>query len=127
MRKRYKLKKMILLNILQNKCPNCKKGKVYNESRIAFNFNRPKMNNFCPNCKFTYHKEPGFFYGAMYVSYVLTVAQGIATYIISSLFFEQDFDPRIIGIIAIVLIILSTYNMRLSRIIWIYLFRNYTR
>lgn len=118
---------MILFNIFKNKCPKCNEGKIYNEKRIFFNFGRPNMNKACPNCHFSYHKEPGFFYGAMYVSYGLTVAQGIITYIISSAFFDKAFDPRTIWVIAAVIVILSTFNMRLSRIIWIYLFRNYSK
>ena len=125
--KRYKLRIMMLLNIFNNKCPKCNEGKIYDEKRIFFNFKRPNMNRECTNCHFSYHKEPGFFYGAMYVSYGLTVAQGIITYIISSVFFDKAFDPRIIWIIAAVLIVLSTYNMRLSRIIWIYMFKIYSR
>jgi len=118
---------MKLFDILQNKCPNCKEGKIYNEKSIVFNYKRPNMNTKCSICDFSYNKEPGFFFGAMYVSYGLTVSQAIITYLIASFFFEQAFDPKIIGIIAVVLIVLSAFNVRLSRIIWIYLFKNFTR
>jgi hypothetical protein len=118
---------MKIIEILNNKCPNCLQGNIYNERSIIFNFKKPNMNSHCPNCSFSYNKEPGFFFGALYVSYGLTVAQGILTYIVASFFFERDFDPRIIAIIAFVLIILSTFNMRISRIIWIYLFKNYSK
>lgn len=118
---------MTLLNILQNKCPNCNKGKIYNEKRIVFNYRKPNMYEKCPQCNFSYHKEPGFFFGAMYVSYGVSVAQGIFTYIVSSAFFEKAFDPRIIWIIAVVLLVLAPFNLRLSRIIWIYLFKNYSK
>ncbi len=83
------------------------------------------MNNRCSNCGFNYQKEPGFFFGAMYVSYGLAVAQGILTYLIASQFFSERFDLRIIWIIALVLILLSSFNMRISRILWIYLFKEY--
>ncbi len=117
----------MIKDILTNKCPHCGKGRIFNEANIYFNFSRPKMNEYCPNCGFNYQKEPGFFFGAMYVSYGLTVAQGIITYLIASTFFEEKFDLRIIGIIAGILLLLSSFNMRLSRILWIYLFKNYSR
>lgn len=82
------------------------------------------MNHQCLECGFKYHKEPGFFFGAMYVSYILAVAQAIITYLIASLFFEEHFDSRIIVIIAIIIILLSSFNMKVSRIIWIYMFKN---
>jgi hypothetical protein len=37
----------------------------------------------------------------MYVNYGLTVAQGIATYVLAQFFFQRDFDLRIIPIIAL--------------------------
>ncbi len=117
----------MLYHILTNKCPNCKEGKIFRENNIYFNFFRPKMNENCPECGIGYHKEPGFFIGAMYISYGLTVAQGIITYFIASFFFAERFDLRIIGIIALVIILLSSFNMRMARILWLYLFKDYRR
>jgi hypothetical protein len=37
----------------------------------------------------------------MYVNYGLTVAQGIATYVLLNFFFKETFDLRIIPIIAL--------------------------
>lgn len=116
----------ILFHILKNECPNCYKGKVFNENSIFFKISLPKMNATCSSCGFKFQKEPGFFFGAMYVNYGLTVAEGIATYIITQLFFKQTFDLSIIPIIAIVLIILTPFNLRFSRLAWIYMFKNYT-
>ena len=84
------------------------------------------MNKFCPHCNFKFEKEPGYFFGAMYVNYGLTVAESIATYIIAQFFFEETFDFRIIPIIAFVIIAMASFNIRFSRILWIYMFRNYS-
>ena len=117
----------IISRILNNKCPNCDSGKVYNEKSILFQFSFPKMNDKCSNCGFLFQKEPGFFFGAMYVNYGLTVAEAIATYVISQFFFEQRFDLLIIPIIAFVIIVLTPFNLRFSRLTWIYMFKNYSR
>jgi hypothetical protein len=62
----------------------------------------------------------------MYVNYGLTVAQGIATYCIAQFFFDQTFDLRIIPIIAVVITLLTSFNLRFSRLAWIYMFKDYT-
>ena len=115
-----------LLHILNNDCPQCQKGKVFNERNIFLNFGFPKMNEYCSHCHYKFEKEPGYFFGAMYVNYGLTVAESIATYCISQFFFEETFDLRIIAIIAAVIIGLAPINIRLSRLLWIYMFKNYS-
>lgn len=115
-----------LLHILKNECPYCHKGKVFKEKNIYFKIGLPKMNKFCPHCNAKFEKEPGFFFGAMYVNYGLTVAQAIATYVIAQQFFTITFDLRIIGIIAFVIIAMASINIRLSRLLWIYMFKNFS-
>jgi len=110
---------MLLKSLIKHKCPNCKTGNIFsNKSVLSFG----KMNSSCPHCKLQYHVEPGFFYGAMYVSYILTVTEGIITYLVGQFFFEKAFDLRIIPYIIGVIILLSTTNFKLSRVLWIYLF-----
>lgn len=115
-----------IVHILNNDCPHCLKGKVFNEKSIFFNFGFPKMNEYCSHCNYKFEKEPGYFFGAMYVNYGLTVAQGIATYVIAQFFFTETFDLRIIPIIAVVIIAMASINLRLSRLLWIYMFKNYS-
>ncbi|WP_281226792.1 DUF983 domain-containing protein [Flavobacterium aquiphilum] len=115
-----------LVHILNNECPHCHKGKVFNEKNTFMTIGFPKMNQYCSHCHYKFEKEPGYFFGAMYVNYGLTVAQGIATYLISQPFFPTLFDLRIIAIIAFVIIAMSSFNIRLSRLLWIYMFKNYS-
>ena len=115
-----------LVHILNNECPNCHQGKIFDEKNIFFNIGFPKMNKNCSHCQFKFEKEPGYFFGAMYVNYGLTVAQSIATYVIAQFFFTETFDLRIIPIIAVVIIAMASFNIRLSRLLWIYMFKNYS-
>ena len=110
--------------IINNKCPKCGEGKVFKDKNIFLSIRNPEMNLECSVCKNKYTKEPGFFIGAMYVSYGLGVAEGLITYVIASLFFEKSLDLRVIPIIAIVILLLTFTNIRLSRIIWLYMFKN---
>jgi uncharacterized protein (DUF983 family) len=115
-----------IVHILNNDCPHCLEGKVFKEKNIFFNIRFPKMNEYCSHCQYKFEKEPGYFFGAMYVNYGLTVAQGIATYVVSQFFFKETFDLRIIPIIGFVILALSPFNIRFSRLLWIYMFKNYS-
>ena len=115
-----------IAHILNNDCPHCLKGKVFKEKNIFFRVGFPKMNDYCPHCNFKFEKEPGYFFGAMYLNYGLTVAQGIATYVIAQFFFKETFDLRIIPIIAFVILVMASFNIRFSRLLWIYMFKNYS-
>lgn len=79
----------------------------------------PHMNDTCPNCGHKFEKETGYFFGSMYVSYALTVAEMVTVFLVAQ-FFVKDFLP-IIGLIALFAVLLSTFNFRLSRMIWIYM------
>lgn len=115
-----------IVHILNNDCPHCHEGKIFKEKNIFFKFGFPKMNSHCSHCEYKFEKEPGFFFGAMYVNYGLTVAESIATYVIAQFFFDKAFDLRLIPIIAVVIVAMASFNIRLSRLLWIYMFKNYS-
>lgn len=116
----------IIKHILNNDCPNCYKGKVFRDKSFFFSVGFPKMNEYCSHCNNKFEKEPGYFFGSMFVSYGLGVGEAIITYFIAHQFFEKTIDLRMIPIIAVVIILLSSLNLRLSRMIWIYMFKNYS-
>lgn len=116
----------MLLNILNNRCPNCHKGKVFADKSFFFSLGFPKMHSHCSHCHTKFEKEPGYFFGAMFVNYALTVGEAIVTYLIAAPFFDKAFDQRILFIIAAVILLLVSFNIRLSRMIWIYAFKNYS-
>ncbi len=106
-------------SLINYKCPSCEQGSIY-KSRGFFRFG--KMNKHCPSCNFKFEKEPGFFYGAMYVSYALTVAQIVGTFVICQFFFNDLFDARILPFMIGVIFIMSPINFKLSRVLWMYFF-----
>jgi uncharacterized protein (DUF983 family) len=58
-------------DILHQRCPRCRVGTIFHHS-IFLGF--PKMLERCPVCHLLYAREPGYFMGAMYISYVLGLA-----------------------------------------------------
>jgi len=82
------------------------------------------MNDHCGHCGLKYQIEPSFFYGAMYVSYGLNVAVGIAAFIVSFVFFGTTIEQSFLSII-ITLVLLFPFVLRLSRNIYINMFISY--
>ncbi|WP_300441396.1 DUF983 domain-containing protein [Christiangramia sp.] len=110
-----------VVDVIKGKCPNCNKADIFETKGNIFLFRMPKMNERCEKCNFKFEKETGFFFGAMFVSYALAVAEMIASLIIFWVLI--DLSPLIVFlIIALVAFISSTFNFRVSRSIWIYLF-----
>ncbi len=68
--------------------------------------------------------EPAFFYGAMYVSYGVGIAFGVAAFIISKVFLGTSLMTSFVAIVA-TLIIFYGIIMRISRNIWINIFVSY--
>jgi hypothetical protein len=79
------------------------------------------MHESCPNCGQKYQPEPGFYYGAMYVSYALTVAIFVAVVVIGNLFFDPGIWEIVISL-SIVLLLVMPLVFRLSRSIWAHMF-----
>jgi uncharacterized protein (DUF983 family) len=113
-----------LYSILTGTCPKCQNESMYLDKN-PLHFNKIlKMHENCSHCGLRYQIEPSFFYGAMYVSYGLNVAVGIAAFIISFVIFGSSLKVAFITIIA-TLIVLFPFVLRWSRNIYINMFVSY--
>lgn len=106
--------------MLANKCPHCHKGQVFKSSNLI-SLRIGKMNESCPCCHMDFNQEPGFYWGAMYVSYGLALLQVAITGTLL-FFFSMQFDFWSLGIIVAVLLLLAPFNYRISRLAWLYMF-----
>ena len=112
-----------LYSILKNKCPRCNEGNFFKDNNPLHLKNVLKTNERCPNCNFKYQIEPSFFYGAMYVSYGLTVGLSIITFLLLY-FLGLDLIQTFIGI-GIALVIFTPLTLRFARLIYINIFVKY--
>lgn len=113
-----------LYSIFKYKCPRCQQGKVF-ESKNPYKVSKMfAMHEHCENCGLRYMIEPAFFFGAMYVSYGLTIGLGVATYIGINAFFDASIG-QVIAVLMGILILGSPLVLRLSRIIWMNIFIKY--
>ena len=87
------------------------------------------MNEKCPVCGQKSEIEIGFYYGAGYVSYALTVAISVSTFIAWWVLIGLSVDDNRVfywlGFNALLLIILQPWLMRLSRTTWLSFFVKY--
>lgn len=82
----------------------------------------PLMNKTCEHCGHVFEKESGFFWGAMFVSYALTVLECIILFCVWQLFSDQTFGDGLILVISGAMLLLLRFNFRYSRLIWMYIF-----
>ena len=114
-----------LYSILNNKCPRCQEGDFFvTKNPFTLKKNLAIHEN-CSACGLKYMIEPSFFYGAMYVSYGITVALSILTFMILYLF-GLELLPIFMGII-VTLIVFTPLTLKLSRLIYINIFVHYKK
>ncbi len=116
-----KLKSMSYVSrVVKGTCPNCGKTKVFGTNGNPLIFKMPKMKRECENCGYSFHRETGFYFGAMYMSYALAVAEMVAVFILG-LIFKLTPLQTFVGVVLIILL-LSTVNYKLSRLMWLNVF-----
>ncbi|WP_460980354.1 DUF983 domain-containing protein [Spirosoma fluminis] len=104
---------------LNGLCPKCRKGKIFRKPFYSVR-GFDDMYEHCPHCRLRYEVEPGYFYGAMFVSYA--ISGGVALVIGFLLFYLAD-DPDgwvYVGVIAPVMVLIAPINFRVSRVIWLH-------
>lgn len=109
---------MRVVSLLSSKCPNCHKGNMFKSKNIFV----LKMNTSCSNCKHDFEREPGFYTGAMYMSYALSLTEVAMVYLVCRMAGLAAFDYIILAAISVVLLTLITFNFRISRAAWLSLF-----
>ena len=121
------LKKGFKINsILTGSCPKCQQESMYevkNPYKLSTLF---KMHEKCSHCNLQYEIEPSFFYGAMYMSYGITIAIGVAIFVIFHVFLGLNIKQSFISII-IGLIVLMPVTTRLARNSYINMFVSYDK
>jgi uncharacterized protein (DUF983 family) len=118
-----------ILSTLQNKCPRCRSGKLF-VGKTSWSLRRNlNMHKTCPVCGQPTEIEVGFYYGTGYVSYALTVALSVASFVAWYVTIGMSVDDNRffywLGFNAVLLIVLQPYLMRLSRTIWLSFFVKY--
>ena len=81
------------------------------------------MHPSCEKCSLSFEQEPGYYFGAMYVSYAINVALMVAVWVAFLILAGSSFSIWWMVLVSVVLGLISTpFNFRLSRLIWINFF-----
>lgn len=108
------------------KCPRCNEGELFESKNPYQPGKMMTMHSHCSNCGLRYEKEQGFFYGAMYVSYMLNIAFFVTATIAWYLFIEDLIDWRLyIGIYVLLTVLLVPVIFRYSRSLWMIMMIKY--
>ena len=106
--------------ILKEKCPNCLEGNVFEKTKHFAQL--PVMKSRCQTCNYYFDREPGYFLGAMYLSYGLGVLQGILAFLICYFFLKDITTLTTCFIVTGVIALFGIKNYKLSRIIYMHIF-----
>lgn len=113
-----------LYSIANNKCPRCHEGNFFIKNNPYKLRQFDKMNDHCNICGEQFEREVGFYYGAMYASYGITVLFGIIVFAIMCVLL--NFDTMVFLIVfSILQILLMPVFYRISRLAWINIFVKY--
>ena len=103
-------KHQILIEGLRLKCPRCGEGRMFSSMF--------KMRPECSNCHFRFEREAGYFVGAMYINYGMTVFVAFAGYFALDYFTSISFLPNFIlwGVFSA---LFPLFFFRYSRSLWL--------
>ena len=113
-----------LYSIFKRKCPVCQDGDFFVSKPYDLK-NLGKIHDTCNECGETFSKEPGFYYGAMYVSYGLGVAMFVSVFILTYLISPNSSAFTYIFIIGLAMVLFGPFIYEMSKIIWANIFMSY--
>lgn len=114
-----------LYSIIKVKCPRCHDGNMF-PPKTLYSFSRfAKMYKNCPCCGQNFEPEPGFYFGAMFISYAFSAAIFLTVWLILISLVDDVSAGMFISTVLIVVLLLLPIIFRLSRAIWINIFIRY--
>jgi len=98
-------------------CPRCRKANMFVE---PFDIGNPlDMHKRCPKCDEDFEPEPGFYYGAMFVSYILSAWFLLLPTLLLVLYFKWSVGSAMM--VALLLAAVSYFKfLRGSRALWLH-------
>lgn len=113
-----------LTSIFRQKCPKCHKGDFFVGPTLKMK-TMTQIHDKCPACEENYTPEPGFYYGAMYTSYAISVALGVAGFIATWVIVPDASAELLLAVVIATIFLPFPRAFRWSRLIWINIFVHY--
>jgi uncharacterized protein (DUF983 family) len=110
-----------LLAFATQRCPRCHQGPVFKTSALNL-AHFQEMHESCPVCHQHYEPEPGFYWGAMYISYAFSVAIVVAVGIVTYVLGHDPDTWAYVSAVAGATVLLLPFSFRYSRTVMLHLF-----
>lgn len=109
-------------SILNYTCPRCRQSKLFVE---PFEIAKPvNMKHSCEVCNQRFEPEPGFYYGAMFISYIFSGFFFVSTALVLVFAVGWSIEAAM-GVIVAIAVLTFFKLMRLSRSLWIHVMVKY--
>lgn len=111
------------VSLLKQRCPNCRKAHPFLYPTYSSRF--LAMHDSCPACGMNFEPEPGFYWGAMYITYGMNAGLLIVYSVVLFLFFDyREIMGSLLKVILPILVLnllLVPVMFKYSRLILLYL------
>ncbi len=97
-------------------CPRCRQGQIF-ASLID-------MHATCEVCGLEFDREPGYFAGAMYISYAMAIPTATLIALVLGFFLDDWSLEAVVAATFVLMVPLSPLIFRYSRIFWIHFDRS---
>jgi uncharacterized protein (DUF983 family) len=98
--------------IFGQRCPRCLHGKIYRGWL--------SMHDNCPTCGHHFEREPGYFLGAMYISYPLSITViGLSLLAITNVWPDLRLEWAVLLTVPILIVFVPAI-VRWSRVLWMH-------
>jgi uncharacterized protein (DUF983 family) len=98
--------------ILRMRCPKCREGRIFGP--------KGQTNRRCPVCGLSFHREEGYFVGAMYFSYFLAVGFLATFFVVGRVLLPEWSSEWVAGLAVMLFIPFTPLVTRYSRVLWIH-------
>lgn len=104
-------------SIFYLKCPRCHEGEMFETGSWSMKKSFD-MHKRCPKCNLNYFPEPGYYYGAMFISYIWT--GWFCLFFIAFFHWFLEWSQTVaFTLLGIFLAVNFVYIFRISRMMWI--------
>ena len=108
------------------RCPRCRRGKLFTKKGLFVYKNILEMHENCSVCGQKYDIEPGFWIGAMWISYPFVVAIEMP-FLFLALFSEGNTIWMYFGMMIVTFLITLPFLVRIGRSAWIHVSIRYDK
>ena len=104
-------------SIFALKCPRCHEGEMFETGSWSFKKSFDMLER-CPHCDLNYFPEPGYYYGAMFISYIWSGWFSLLFVAFFHWYVGWSIDAAF-GLLLLFLAINFVYIFRVSRLMWL--------